>query len=274
MNNRILLVHKSIFLRELAVLLRFLTLTNPVKKFLWGCAFMKYRLLRHMSFCTLILTFFLVYVAHAADPTILVLGDSLSASHGFAASQGWVNLLESRLEEQGFPHRVVNASISGDTSQGGLTRFPATLERHQPDIVILELGGNDGLRGLSLKTLEQNLAAIIELSQRNGAHVLLAEMRIPPNYGPRYTQKFQGLYKNLANRYQISLIPFLLDGVADSKQLMQSDGIHPRAEAQPQILDNVWPVLLPVLDETRENLSLLNPAMGKMITGKNSNAIH
>jgi acyl-CoA thioesterase-1 len=210
--------------------------------------------LQQVFFGTFILTLFLVNVAHAANPTILVLGDSLSASHGFAASQGWVNLLERRLQEQGFPHQVVNASISGDTSQGGLARLPATLERHQPDIVILELGGNDGLRGVSLNTLEKNLAAIIELSQRNGARVLLAEMRIPPNYGPRYTQKFQSLYEKLATRYQISLIPFLLDGVADNKQLMQRDGIHPRAEAQPQILDNVWPVLLPVLEATQEDV--------------------
>lgn len=217
--------------------------------------------LRQMSFCTLLLTLFFVHAAHASNPNVLVLGDSLSASHGFAASQGWVNLLERRLQKQGFPHQVVNASISGDTSQGGLARLPATLQRHQPDIVILELGGNDGLRGVSLRTLEKNLAAIIELSQRNGAQVLLTEMRIPPNYGPRYTQKFQDLYQNLANRYQIALIPFLLNGVADSKKLMQSDGIHPRAEAQPQILDNVWPVLLPVLEETREESKAQNPAM-------------
>jgi acyl-CoA thioesterase-1 len=215
-------------------------------------------------------TLFLVNVARASDPTILVLGDSLSASHGFAASQGWVNLLERRLQEQGFPHQVVNASISGDTSQGGLARLPAALERHRPDIVILELGGNDGLRGVSLNTLEKNLAAIIELSQRNGAQVLLAEMRIPPNYGPRYTQKFQSVYQNLANEYDITLIPFLLEGVADSKKLMQNDGIHPRAEAQPQILDNVWSALLPILDETREVSKTQNPAIGEMITGKSA----
>lgn len=222
---------------------------------------------RQIPFWTLILTLFLLNVGHAFEPTILVLGDSLSASHGFTASQGWVALLERRLQAQGFPHQVVNASISGDTSQGGLARLPATLERHQPDIVILELGGNDGLRGVSLNTLEQNLAAIIELSQRNNAQVLLAEMRIPPNYGPHYTQKFQSLYGNLANRYQISLIPFLLEGVADSKNLMQSDGIHPGAEAQPIILDNVWPILLPVLEETRETTNPKDLTTGQIVTG-------
>ena len=183
----------------------------------------------------------------ARQPTIMVLGDSLSSGYGLELSQGWVSLLQQRLEQAGYPHRVVNASISGDTSRGGLGRLPAALESHQPDIVILELGGNDGLRGLSLEALAQNLATMIERSRQAGARVALAEIRIPPNYGPRYTKQFQALYGELAERYQLPLIPFLLNGVAANKDLMQADGIHPRAEAQPRILDNVWPVLEPLL---------------------------
>lgn len=183
----------------------------------------------------------------ARQPTIMVLGDSLSSGYGLELSQGWVSLLQQRLEQAGYPHRVINASISGDTTRGGLARLPAALANHQPDIVILELGGNDGLRGLALEALAQNLAAMIERSRQAGARVALAEIRIPPNYGPRYTKQFQALYGELAERYQLPLIPFLLNGVADNKDLMQADGIHPRAEAQPRILDNVWPVLEPLL---------------------------
>jgi len=190
------------------------------------------------------------------QPTIMVLGDSLSSGYGLELSQGWVSLLQQRLEQAGYPHRVVNASISGDTSRGGLARLPAALASHQPDIVILELGGNDGLRGLSLEALAQNLAAMIERSQQAGARVALAEIRIPPNYGPRYTKKFQALYGELAERYQLPLIPFLLDGVADNNGLMQADGVHPRAEAQPRILDNVWPVLAPLLSLSPVSASL------------------
>ena len=189
-------------------------------------------------------------LAGADRSTILVFGDSLSAGHGIALSQGWVNLLTQRLTQHGYPHRVINASISGDTSRGGLARLPAALERYHPAIIILELGGNDGLRGLSLRTLETNLATMIELAQQAGAQVLLAEMRIPPNYGPRYTQKFQAIYRNLAKRYDVALVPFLLKGVADNPALMQSDGIHPRVEAQTRILDNIWPILKSELTES------------------------
>ncbi len=185
--------------------------------------------------------------AGAATPTILVLGDSLSAAYGIPAEQGWVNLLQRRLAENGFPHRVVNASISGDTTSGGLSRLPAALERERPALVVLELGANDGLRGQSLVAMTDNLARMIDLSRRAGARVALAEMRIPPNYGPAYTQKFQSAFGELAVRYEIVLIPFLLDGVAGDRALVQDDGLHPSAEAQPQILDNVWPVLEPLL---------------------------
>jgi acyl-CoA thioesterase-1 len=181
--------------------------------------------------------------AGAETPTILVLGDSLSAAYGIPAEQGWVDLLQRRLVENGLPHRVVNASISGDTTSGGLSRLPAALERERPALVVLELGANDGLRGQSLDAMAGNLARMIELSQQAGARVALAEMRIPPNYGPAYTQKFQAIFGELAARYDIALIPFLLDGVAGDRTLILDDGLHPSAEAQPLMLDNVWPVL-------------------------------
>jgi acyl-CoA thioesterase-1 len=180
-------------------------------------------------------------------PIILVLGDSLSAGFGMEARQGWVNLLRDRLSAQGFPYRVVNASISGDTTLGGLDRLPAALTTQRPSIVILELGGNDGLRGLPLQAMRDNLAKAIELSQQAGAKVLLVGMQIPPNYGPAYTRGFMQIYRQLAERYAISLVPFLLAGVSEVRHLMQADNIHPTAEAQPRLLDNVWPQLEPLL---------------------------
>jgi acyl-CoA thioesterase-1 len=185
--------------------------------------------------------------ARAEAPVILVLGDSLGAGYGIPVERGWVNLLQLRLKERGFPHRVVNASISGDTTGGGLSRLPAALERERPAVVILELGANDGLRGQPIMTMAANLSRLIELCQKAGARTLLAEMRIPPNYGPSYTQKFQATFGQLAKHYDIPLIPFLLDGVAGDPALIQDDGLHPRAEAQGRILDNVWAVLEPVL---------------------------
>ena len=185
--------------------------------------------------------------AGAESPVILVLGDSLSAGYGIPVEKGWVSLLQRRLVERGFPYRVVNASISGDTTSGGLSRLPAALELHRPAIVVLELGANDGLRGQPPMAMSRNLSRMIERSQQAGARVLLAEMRIPPNYGPLYAQKFQATFGELAQHYAIPLIPFLLDGVAGNPALIQDDGLHPRAEAQPQILDNVWAVLEPAL---------------------------
>ena len=198
------------------------------------------------------LGFSLVWQLSWADaPTILIVGDSLSAGYGIELSQSWPNLLEQRLAAKGLPYRVVNASISGDVSRSGLTHLPAALERYHPAIVILELGGNDGLQGLPLQEMENDLAAMIELCRQAGARVVLAGMRIPPNYGPRYTQKFQAVYEELAKRYELPLIPFLLEGVAGNPASMQSDGIHPRAEAQPRILENVWGVLEPLLTEQK-----------------------
>lgn len=186
----------------------------------------------------------LLICAPARADTLLIVGDSLSAAYGIERDQGWVSLLEQRLEERtSGEHRVVNASISGDTSSGGLERLPNALEQHNPDVVLLELGGNDGLRGLSPTRLEENLAQMIEASREAGARVGLLGIRIPPNYGQAYTEAFEAVYPTLAERYDIPLVHFMLEGVALDSDLMQDDGIHPNARAQPQILDNVWPVV-------------------------------
>ncbi len=185
-----------------------------------------------------------------AAPVILVLGDSLSAAYGMAQNEGWVHLLQERVREAGHPHRVVNASISGETSAGARQRIDGELARWQPDIVIIELGGNDGLRGLPLDALRDNLAALIEASLDQGARVLLLGMRLPPNYG-RYSEDFADVYTALARRYRIPLLPFLLAGMEDDFTFFQTDGIHPNRRAQGRILDNVWPLLRPLLEETR-----------------------
>jgi len=185
--------------------------------------------------------------AAAAPPTILVLGDSLSAGYGFDLRQGWVTLLQQRLAREGFPHRVVNASISGDTSRGGLARLPRALDRHRPAIVVIELGGNDGLRGLPLAELRANLASAIQRAQKHGAKVLLIGMRLPTNYGTSHTREFQKLYPELGRRYQVPVVPFFLEGVATVPELMQPDGVHPTAAAQPKLLATVWPHLVPLL---------------------------
>ncbi|MCG8426536.1 MAG: arylesterase [Chromatiales bacterium] len=175
--------------------------------------------------------------------TVLVVGDSLSAAYGIPAEQGWVQLLQQRLDQQGQDHRVINASISGDTTQGGLTRLPAALEQFKPDVVIIELGGNDGLRGINLQSTRTNLAQMIELAQQSGSQVLLLGMMLPPNFGKAFTEKFLGMYKELADHYSLPLVPFFLDGVADRPEWMQADGIHPNSQGQPTMLENVWPML-------------------------------
>jgi acyl-CoA thioesterase-1 len=181
------------------------------------------------------------------DKKVLVFGDSLSASYGIEEEQGWVNLLSEKLRQAQSPYSVINASVSGETSTGGLSRLPAALAEFQPSVVILELGGNDGLRGLPLATLQSNLEEMVSLSQRAGAKVLLAGIQIPPNYGPRYTEPFYALFGDIAKSEQLPFVPFLIDGIPQQPELMQNDGIHPRAEAQHMILDNVWPVLAPML---------------------------
>ena len=179
--------------------------------------------------------------------TVLVVGDSISAAFGLDTRQGWVALLEQRLNEEGFTHKVVNASISGDTSAGGAARLPALLTEHQPELVIVELGGNDGLRGQPPVQLQQNLAAMVQQSQKIGAKVLILGMQLPPNYGVRYTTAFADVFPKVANETGSALVPFMLEGVGGVPGLMQSDGIHPTAEAQPRLLDNVWPTLKPLL---------------------------
>lgn len=180
----------------------------------------------------------------ASAKTVLVLGDSLSAGYGLKDGQSWVTLLADKLGDK---HKVVNASVSGDTTANGLTRLPSALAQHKPDIVIIELGGNDGLRGQPLGLIEKNLSALISRSQKAGATVVLAGMQILPNYGPRYTGGFSALYGKLARQHQTALVPFLLEGIGGQATLMQADGIHPTAEAQPTIVANVLPVLAPLL---------------------------
>ena len=185
----------------------------------------------------------------AQDRTILVFGDSLSAAYGLASADGWAALLQRRLREQGYGYRIVNASISGETTSGGLQRLPRALEINRPAIVMLELGANDGLRGLPLNLIRGNLEQMIRLSQQEGARVLLLGIRLPPNYGARYTDEFGALYPALAQQFHLPLVPFLLDRVALHPDLMQSDGLHPDAEGEPLVLENVWRELKPMLEK-------------------------
>lgn len=179
--------------------------------------------------------------------TLLVVGDSISAAFGLDSRQGWVALLEKRLQDEGFYHQVINASISGDTSAGGLARLPALLAEHQPQVVIIELGGNDGLRGQPPMQLQQNLASMVEKSQQAGAKVLLLGMKLPPNYGVRYTTAFAQVFSDVAQAKQVALVPFFLEGVGGVPGMMQADGIHPNVTAQPLLLENAWPALQPLL---------------------------
>ena len=186
--------------------------------------------------------------AHAEAPVILVFGDSISAGYGLArVEQGWVELLKTRLKEQGYGYQVVNASVSGETTAGGLARLPRALELHHPGIVILELGGNDGLRALPIAQMRANLTQMVTLAGAAGAKVLLLGMRMPPNYGPQYTEQFAMVFSDLAREKKISLVPFLLTDIALSSTLLQGDDIHPNAQGQPVLLDNVWPQLKPLL---------------------------
>lgn len=184
---------------------------------------------------------------NASAQTLLVLGDSLSAAYRLKPEEGWVALLQNRLVEQGSDIKVVNASISGETTQGGLTRLPELLNRHQPNWIVLELGANDGLRATPIPRIEQNLRALIDQSQEAGAEPIIVGIQLPPNYGPRYTRRFFGLYESLAQEYELARVPFLLEDVALKPELMQSDGLHPTAEAQPIVLEQVWPILSSVM---------------------------
>lgn len=187
----------------------------------------------------------------AVAATLLVFGDSLAAGYGLPQGAGWVHLLEQRIEKQGYDYKVINASISGETATGGRQRIGPALATHRPEIVILELGANDGLRGQPLSGIEQNLAAIIQACREQGARVLLVGVQIPPNYGARYAQGLQAIYPTLAKRYRLPLVPFLLEGFAQRREFFQADGLHPTAEAQPLVLENVWRPLARLLRPAR-----------------------
>lgn len=183
----------------------------------------------------------------AASKTILVYGDSLSAAYGIPREQGWVSLLEQRIQARQLPYRIVNASVSGETTSGGLSRLPANLKQHKPDLVILELGANDGLRGLPVSEMQKNLGSMIMASREAKAEVLLLGMMLPPNYGHRYAHEFKASFTQLALKFKLPLVPFFLDGVAAHPELVLDDGLHPSAAGQPRILENIWPELEPLL---------------------------
>jgi acyl-CoA thioesterase-1 len=185
--------------------------------------------------------------ARAETPVILVFGDSISAGYGLRVEQGWVALLQTRLKDQGYGYQVINASVSGETTAGGLARLPRALMLHHPRIVILELGGNDGLRALPIAQMRANLTNMVDLATAAGAKVLLVGMRMPPNYGADFTEQFRLCYSDLARDKKLPLVPFLLQDIALSPALMQADGIHPNESGQPKLLDNVWPSLKPLL---------------------------
>ncbi len=184
--------------------------------------------------------------AYSASKSVLVLGDSLSAEYGLARGTGWVALLQQKLDQEKLDVSLVNASISGETTSGGATRLPELLKQH-PAVVVIELGANDGLRGLSLKAAETNLKTMIAAAQAAHAKVVLVGMQLPPNYGPDYTDQFAAMFGKLAKENKTALVPFLFNGIADKPQLFQGDNLHPIAKAEPTLVDNVWPVLKPLL---------------------------
>lgn len=198
----------------------------------------------------LILVSFQIHAAKSQQKSLLIVGDSLSAAYGIDSDAAWVELLKNRLEQETpGSWQVANASISGETTDGGLRRLPTLLEKHDPAIIVIELGGNDGLRGFPPDVIRNNLAKMIQLSQQHDAEVLLVGIEIPPNYGPRYTTAFTNVYSNLAKEYHVAFLPFFLADVYDGEAMMQADGVHPTAKAQSQLLDNIWPELLVLLEQ-------------------------
>lgn len=182
--------------------------------------------------------------AHSSSPVILVFGDSLSAEYGLKRGSGWVSLLQDRLKQKGFPHRIVNASISGETTAGGAARLAAVLKKHQPKIVILELGGNDGLRGLPIAQTRANLRSMAVMANKSGANTLIVGIRVPPNYGRDYARQFDQLFEAVAKELSLPVVPFLLEGLAENPHMFQADEIHPNERAQPTMLNHVWSALI------------------------------
>jgi acyl-CoA thioesterase-1 len=203
--------------------------------------------MKFFSFLLLFGWFGVAQAAAQATSTILVFGDSLSAAYGIPRESGWAALLAQRLQTTHPDYQVVNASVSGETTAGGLTRLPTLLQTHKPQLTILALGANDGLRGLPLLQTARNLENMITLAQKQGSKVLLVGMQLPPNYGAAYTSKFQNLFRDVAKKKKVRLLPFLLDGIATQANLFQADGLHPTAQAQPALLNNVWRELAPML---------------------------
>jgi acyl-CoA thioesterase-1 len=204
-------------------------------------------MLRSIGILLVTLWFSSTGTAATEQRTLLVMGDSLSAAYGLRADQGWVALLQKRLEQQGYEYRVVNASVSGETTSGGRARLPRALAQHRPYLVVLELGANDGLRGLPIARARENLEAMIDAINASGSKTLLIGIQIPPNYGPQYANAFSAIYPALAKARQLPLVPFLLDDIALDRSLMQDDGLHPNDKGQPRVLDNIWPQLQKIL---------------------------
>jgi acyl-CoA thioesterase-1 len=200
----------------------------------------------------LIIVLWLPTLVLGKDPAILILGDSLSAGYGLAREEGWGWLLDQRLRQGGLPHQVINASVSGETTAGGLTRLPALLEQHAPAVMVLELGANDGLRGFATQVIQDNLTALIRQGRASGSLILLLGIRLPPNYGAAYRNEFQGVFQTVSRVEGVALVPDFLSDVAEHWDLMQEDGLHPTAAAQGRILENLWPSLVPLLSATAE----------------------
>jgi acyl-CoA thioesterase-1 len=188
--------------------------------------------------------------AQSSDaPTVLIFGDSLSAGYGIEVDQSWATLLQTRLNEQGYEHRVINASISGETTEGGATRIDSALQDFSPELIILELGGNDGLRGFPAARMKANLDKIVTRAKSTGASVVLLGIRIPTNYGPRYSTAFENVFRQVSTEFEVQWIEFFMEGIAMNEELLQDDRIHPNAEAQPILLDNAWPIISATLNK-------------------------
>jgi acyl-CoA thioesterase I len=213
---------------------------------------MKRVCLKGITRVLLLATLMVFWQAAAGSPTILVLGDSLSAGYGVATEQGWVSLLQHRLNAHGREFRVINASISGETTSGGLARLPQALRDYRPSLIIIELGANDGLRGIDSDQIRQNLTSIVKMSKQHGAEVLLCGVQIPVNYGAAFRKRYFAVYSSVSRQSDVPLVPSLLNDVAQYPALMQQDGLHPNAHGQPKILHNVWPKLSPLIARLRE----------------------